>query len=85
MGILLGPRKIAIESKAAGLVFGHVKRYVMLLLEGCVELSAVKKLDERADVKITTEQVMHVLQMQSDLGSIVSPAVMTKYSNALTQ
>ena len=83
IGILLNSRKISIESKAAALVFTNVKRYVMLILEGCVELVAVRKPDERTDVKITTDQVMHVLKMHSDLGSIVSPAVMSKYSNAL--
>jgi len=80
--ILLGARRIAADPKALPLVFGHMKRYIMLILESSADLLAVQRVEERTDVRITTAQVLHVLQTRGELASTVSPAMLTKYARA---
>lgn len=84
ISIILSSRKMNIEGKALGIIFTHLKRYVMLLLEGSAELLAVRRPDERGEMRISTIQVMHILQTHGGLSSMVSPAVMAKYSNAVS-
>jgi hypothetical protein len=81
LDILLSSRKIRVESKAAAILFGHLKRYIVTLLESSVALLSVRHDGSRREVRITTSQIMHVLRANGGLVSVVSPAVLTKYSN----
>jgi hypothetical protein len=82
--ILLDARKVRVESKAMGLIFTHLKKYVLRILENSVALLSVKGGKEQKEMRITTTQILHVMATNGELASTVSPAVFTKYSNLLT-
>jgi hypothetical protein len=82
--ILLTPRKIrldsSLESQATALIFAQLKKFVLRILENCVTMLAVGPTGERGAIRITPDQILHVLRANEELVSVVSPAVLTKYS-----
>jgi hypothetical protein len=79
--ILLNSRKIRVDSKAAGLIFAQLKRFIVRLLENSTALLSIRSTGERNPVKITTTQIVHVICADADLVAVVSPAILTKYSH----
>jgi hypothetical protein len=67
-----------------GLIFTHLKKYILRILENSVALLSVKGGREQKEMRITTAQILHVMATNGELASTVSPAVFTKYSNLLT-
>jgi hypothetical protein len=83
IGILLDARKLRVESKAMGLIFAHLKKYILRILENSVALLSVKGGREQKEMRITTAQILHVMTTNAELASIVSPDIFTQYSNLL--
>jgi hypothetical protein len=79
--ILIESRKIRVDSKATGVLFAQLRRFVTRLLENTVVLLSLRGSGEKKETKIMTAQLIHVLSAHADLASIVSPAILTKYSN----
>jgi hypothetical protein len=83
IGILLDLRKVRVESRATGLIFAHLKKYVMTILENSVALLSVTGGRDRKGMRITTAQILHVMMSNAELASTVSPAIFAKYSGLL--
>ncbi|OHT00632.1 hypothetical protein TRFO_32658 [Tritrichomonas foetus] len=81
IGILLNGRNFeGTESKAVGLVFQELKKFILLLLESSVSLLSFSGSGDPKDMTITTDQILHVLNNNHKLAGIVSTSVITKFS-----
>ena len=79
--ILLSGRNLeGTESKATGIIFKELKKFILLLLESSVSLLSFRGSGDPKDMMITTDQVLHVLNNNQKLAGIVSSSVMTKFS-----
>lgn len=83
IGVLLNSMHLNVESKATGLLFSELKKFIMTLLENSSALLTYRGSSEQGELKITSAQVLHVLTNQQKFASIVSPSVLTKYSTTL--
>jgi hypothetical protein len=70
-----------VDSKATGVIFAQLKRFIVKLLHDSTALLLVRSSEGRRAVSITTAQVMHMLNSDEDLTSVISPAILTKYSS----
>jgi hypothetical protein len=82
IGILLNPLKLKAESKAMGLIFSEVKQYVCLLLAKSLTLVAHDGKRPR-DVVVTAGQIVHAIEANPDLASVLSPTLYTKLATLL--
>lgn len=82
IAILLNGRDFESDSKATGLIFQELKKFILFLLESSVSLLSFRGSGDPKDMTITTDQVLHVLNNNQRLAGIVSSSVITKFATA---
>lgn len=80
IAILLNGRDFESDSKATGLIFQELKKFILFLLESSVSLLSFRGSGDPKDMTITTDQVLHVLNNNQRLAGIVSSSVITKFA-----
>ncbi|KAH0785318.1 transcriptional regulator of RNA polII, SAGA, subunit [Histomonas meleagridis] len=83
IGILLSSRNIKVESKATGILFQELKRFIMSILENSALLVSSKGINPQENIVITHAQIMHVLNSDYRILNVVSPSLLSKYSSFL--
>jgi hypothetical protein len=70
--------KITVGGEAAVCLFGGTRGYLMKLFEKVCGLIGTE-LEERSEKRVKVKHVLEALASDSDLGSVVSPSIITKY------
>jgi hypothetical protein len=81
IGMLLSQSRLKADSKAIGLVFSGTKRYVLALLRE--SLSFIVNDGEKGYIILAPDQILHAVNANKELASIVSPSLSTKYASLL--